>query len=120
MLECDFFTVDCAVTLCRAYVFFVIEVDSRHVHVLGRGYGPARSSAGWSTSTSGPPDGHRPNPEAAGQRQRREIGTLPANPPLRHGSLVSAAEVAGADAVPGGECLAESLGGSEAGAPGDR
>ena len=26
MLACDFFTVDCAVTLCRVYLFFVIEV----------------------------------------------------------------------------------------------
>jgi putative transposase len=35
MLACDFFTVDCAVTLRHLYVFFVIEVGSRHVHVLG-------------------------------------------------------------------------------------
>lgn len=35
MLACDFFHVDCAVTLHRIYVFFVIEVGSRHVHVLG-------------------------------------------------------------------------------------
>ncbi|HWG61163.1 MAG TPA: hypothetical protein VG253_05560 [Streptosporangiaceae bacterium] len=35
MLACDFFTVDCAVTLRRIYVFFAIEVSTRHVHVLG-------------------------------------------------------------------------------------
>lgn len=35
MLACDFFIVDCAVTLRRLYVFFAIEVSSRHVHVLG-------------------------------------------------------------------------------------
>jgi putative transposase len=35
MLTCDFFHVDCAVTLPRVHVFFVIEVGSRHVYVLG-------------------------------------------------------------------------------------
>jgi putative transposase len=35
MLACDFFHVDCAVTLHRVYVFFVIGVSTRYVHVLG-------------------------------------------------------------------------------------
>jgi hypothetical protein len=35
MLACDFFHVDCAVTLQRIYVFFVLEVVSRSVHLLG-------------------------------------------------------------------------------------
>jgi hypothetical protein len=30
MLVCDFFHVDCAVTLQRLYCFFVIEIGSRH------------------------------------------------------------------------------------------
>jgi putative transposase len=35
MLACDFFPVDCAVTLQRISVFFVLEVTSRSVHLLG-------------------------------------------------------------------------------------
>jgi putative transposase len=34
MLACDFFHVDCAVTLRRVYVFFVIDLGPRYVHVL--------------------------------------------------------------------------------------
>ena len=35
MLACDFFHVDCAVTLKRIYVFFVLEVSNRTVRLLG-------------------------------------------------------------------------------------
>jgi putative transposase len=46
MLACDFFHVDCAVTLKRIYVFFVLEVGSRSVHLLGTTTNPDRR---WTT-----------------------------------------------------------------------
>ena len=35
MLACDFFQMDCVLTLKRCYMFFVIEFGSRYVHILG-------------------------------------------------------------------------------------
>jgi transposase InsO family protein len=46
MLACDFFHVDCALTLKRIYVFVVLEVDSRYVHILGTTTNP---DGGWTT-----------------------------------------------------------------------
>ena len=34
MLACDFFHVDCAVTLQRTCVFFAIEIGSHYIHIL--------------------------------------------------------------------------------------
>jgi hypothetical protein len=46
MPACDFFHVDCALTLTRIYVFFVLEVATRYVRVLGTTTNP---DGGWTT-----------------------------------------------------------------------
>ncbi|PSL53254.1 hypothetical protein B0I31_10944 [Saccharothrix carnea] len=46
MPACDFFQVDCALTLKRVYVFFVIEVATRYVHILGATTNP---DGAWTT-----------------------------------------------------------------------
>jgi putative transposase len=43
MLACDFFHVDCAVTLQRIYILSVIEINSRYVHLLGTTTNPGRT-----------------------------------------------------------------------------
>jgi hypothetical protein len=56
----DLFHVDCAVTLKRIYVFFVLEVGSRYVHILGapairleRGHGTSPAGSGHRVASAG-------------------------------------------------------------------
>ncbi|AEK44356.1 integrase [Amycolatopsis mediterranei S699] len=60
MLACDFFHVDCAVTLKRIYVFFVLEVGSRYVAYGGPAANCPRSPARRRSRTRGSPPARRP------------------------------------------------------------
>lgn len=80
MLACDFFHVDCAVTLQRIYVFFVLEVSNRAVHLLGAtanqtANGPHSKSAtsSWISTIASPSSG---SSFATGPASSRHPSTL--------------------------------------------
>ncbi|WP_238598020.1 hypothetical protein [Saccharothrix sp. ALI-22-I] len=51
ILACDFVHVDCALALKRVYVFFVMEVATRYVYILGTTTNP---DGAWTTTSPQP------------------------------------------------------------------
>jgi putative transposase len=92
MLACDFFHVDCAISLRRIYVFFVIEVNTRYVHILSATSNP---DGAWTTLL-----GSRTRPHLAG-RHDQIFRAAPAESCLRAKRLV----IHDGRAVSGGRAL---------------
>jgi len=80
MLACDFFHVDCTVTLRTVYVFFVLEVGSRYAHILGTTTNP---DGPWTTQQSLESTG-RPRRPGPGRPVPRPGPGQPTTPTRRH------------------------------------